>query len=344
MAFAFLSVLVTLAYYGKLRLRLPRLIAALVLPALAFVAIAWAGNTVHGYFLEPAGVRYGALTLDPAVTRGVAATVQRGAEPERAVAPAATGADIDRIQQSGVLRVGYNAAAVPFSYLNDAGDLVGYDIAFAYDLARSLNVSVAFVPFEWAELEGDLKSGRFDIAMAGIYASTQRLSALSASMSYYQSPVALLVPTEGAQRFRTREDILAMRGLRLAMSVDPVLHPLWARLFPNAEITMVPDYRTPPDFSKVDAAVWTLEQAAAFARSHPGITAVVPQGLSNPFLLSYMMPQGSEVTVHFVNYWLELRRADGMRAREASYWILGRPRAVPAPRWSIVRDVLRWRE
>jgi Na+/H+-dicarboxylate symporter/ABC-type amino acid transport substrate-binding protein len=255
MAFAFLSVLVTLAYYGKLRLRLPRLIAALVLPALAFAAIAWAGNSVHGYFLAPAGVRYGALTLDPVVTRGVAATVQRLVEPARTAPPASAGADIERIQQSGVLRVGYNAAAVPFSYFNDAGDLVGYDVAFAYDLARSLNVSVAFVPFEWAELERDLKAGRFDIAMAGIYASTQRLTALSASMSYYQSPVALLVPTERAQRFRTREDILAMRGLRLAMSVDPVLHPLWARLFPNAEITMVPDYRTPPDFSKVDAAV-----------------------------------------------------------------------------------------
>ena len=58
-----------------------------------------------------------------------------------------------------------------------------------------------------------------------------------------------------------------MRGLRLAMNVDPALHPLWTRLFPNAEIVMVPDYRTLPDFSKVDAAIWTLEQAAAFARS-----------------------------------------------------------------------------
>jgi Na+/H+-dicarboxylate symporter len=344
MAFAFLSVLVTLAYYGKLRLRLPRLVAALVLPALAFAAIAWAGNSVHGYFLEPAGVRYGALTLDPAVTRGVAATVQRGAEPEPVVPPAAAGANIDGIQQSGALRVGYNVAAAPFSYLNDAGELVGYDVAFAYDLARSLNVRVVFIPFEWADLERDLKAGRFDIAMAGIYASTQRLTVLSASMSYYQSPVALLVPTGRTQQFRTRDEILAMRGLRLAMSVDPVLHPLWTRLFPNAEITMVPDYRTPPDFSKVDAAVWTLEQAAAFARSHPGITAVVPQGLSNPFLLTYLMPPGSEVMVHFVNYWLELRRADGMRAREANYWILGRPRAVAPPRWSILRDVLHWKD
>jgi hypothetical protein len=106
----------------------------------------------------------------------------------------------------------------------------------------------------------------------------------------------------------------------------------------------VPDYRTLPDFTKVDAAIWTLEQSAALARSHPGITTVVPQNLSNPFLLSYLMPRGSEVMMHFVNYWQELRRADGMRAREVDYWLLGRPRATPAPRWSVVRDVLHWRE
>src|SRR6185312_11711197 len=144
-----------------------------------------------------------------------------------------------------------NGLAVPFSYFNDAGALVGYDVEFAYDLARSLNVRLIFVPFEWSALERDLRDGRFDIAMAGIYASTQRLSSLSASASYYQSPIALFMPSDRARR-----------GLRIAMSVDPVLHPLWTRLFPNAEIVMVPDYRTPPDFSKVDAAIWTLEQAA----------------------------------------------------------------------------------
>src|SRR5262249_60071999 len=100
--------------------------------------------------------------------------------------------------------------AVPFAYFNDADELVGYDVAFAYDLARSLNVRLVFVPFEWAELERDLQAGRFDIAMSGIYASTQRLTTLSASMSYYQSPVALLVPTERAQRFRSRDALMAM--------------------------------------------------------------------------------------------------------------------------------------
>jgi len=48
--------------------------------------------------------------------------------------------------------------------------------------------------------------------------------------------------------------------------------------------------------------------------------------------------------VHFVNYWLDLRRADGLEAREADYWLRGLPRAQPAPRWSILRNVLHWGE
>src|SRR6185437_5431662 len=143
MAFAFLSVLVTLAYYGRLRLRLRRLVAALVLPAIGFVAIAWAGNSAHGYFRGPDLLRYGSLTLDPAITRGVEASVER--VPERAAAAGAmpAGGTVERIQQRGVLRVGYNGLAVPFSYFNDAGALVGYDVEFAYDLARYLNVRLS---------------------------------------------------------------------------------------------------------------------------------------------------------------------------------------------------------
>jgi proton glutamate symport protein len=178
--------------------------------------------------------------------------------------------------------------------------------------------------------------------MAGIYATTKRLSALSASEPYFQSPLALFLPSDRASRFRTREQILRMHDLRIGVFDDPVLRPLVASLFPDARIVVVPSYQVLPDFSQMDAAVWSLEQAAALARSHAGITAVVPEDLGSPFLLTYLMPPRSDETIHFVNYWLELRKADGMQARERSYWIQGRPYAVPTPRWSVVRNVLHW--
>jgi proton glutamate symport protein len=123
---------------------------------------------------------------------------------------------------------------------------------------------------------------------------------------------------------------------------DPVLWPLATSLFPDARIVVVPDYRVLPDFGQIDAAVWSLEQAAALARSTPGITAVVPKDLGNPFLLTYLMPPGSDEMVHFVNYRLDMRKVDGMHERERNYWIRGQPSATPPPRWSGARNVLHW--
>jgi hypothetical protein len=54
------------------------------------------------------------------------------------------------------------------------------------------------------------------------------------------------------------------------------------------------------------------------------------------------MPPRSDEMVHFVNYWLELRKADGMYERERNYWICRQPSTTPPPRSSIVRDALHW--
>jgi ABC-type amino acid transport substrate-binding protein len=71
---------------------------------------------------------------------------------------------ISRIQKQGELRVGYNSGIIPFCYRNSREELVGYDVSYAYQLARDLNVRLRFIPFEWAQLAQNLAEGRFDIA------------------------------------------------------------------------------------------------------------------------------------------------------------------------------------
>ena len=69
---------------------------------------------------------------------------------------------------------------------------------------------------------------------------------------------------------------------------------------------------------------------------------MVPKDFGNPFLFTYLMAPDSGGLANFVNYWLELRRADGFRAREFDHWIREQPRAPSEPRWSILRNVLHW--
>ena len=89
---------------------------------------------MHAFFIGSA-TPYGTFTLDPAVTaqrpgHGVPQPGRVRPEPGRDHRVGATGTTTFHIQRTGILRVGYNPSVVPFCYLNDAGELVGYDVAY----------------------------------------------------------------------------------------------------------------------------------------------------------------------------------------------------------------------
>ena len=43
-----------------------------------------------------------------------------------------------------------------------------------------------------------------------------------------------------------------------------------------------------------------------------------------------------------VNTWIELKHRDGTLDTLYQHWILGRMAEKPAPRWSVIRNVLHW--
>lgn len=196
------------------------------------------------------------------------------------------------------------------------------------------------IPFTWPSLAQDLTEGRFDIAMAGIYVTEDRLAQFTVSSPYFQSPLALFMPRERASEFTSRAKVLERKSLKIGVFDDPVLIPRLKRTFPNAEIVVVPDYGQLPDFSKIDVAIWTLVQAQSLAAAHPALIAVVPKDAGNPYLLAYLIPPKADEFKNFVSYWLNLKRTDGFEDRQRAYWIDRLPSQDQAPRWSILRNVL----
>ncbi len=340
MGFGFATILVPLVYFRRLRLRRPQALSGGAV-SIAFILLAVAAGTVLRPLLLPQPSNaFLSLTLDPALARSVKVTLLRSRPADAPAGPAAEARSLSEIQASGVLRVGYNPNIIPFSYWNDRGELVGYDISFAYKLAHDLNVRLELIPFEWQRLARDLAGGRFDVAMAGIYETDDRLQTLTISRSYYQSPVALIVPSGRAHEFLDRASIMAMPDLRLAVFDDPVLLPMLRRLFPTAAIEIVPDYSVLPAIAdRIDGAIWTLQQAGAWAAAHPGFTAVAPADMGSPIMFAYLMPPGSEAFRRYLDQWLELKDADGFRAAQIDYWIRQQPRAAHPPRWNLL-DVL----
>jgi proton glutamate symport protein len=281
------------------------------------------------------------LTLDPRLASNLKVLFDGAGDRKAATERGGGVPTLLAIQKSGVLRVGYNPYVIPFSYPNDRHDLVGYDISFAYQLASDLNVALELIPFSWQGLSEDLAENRFDLAMAGIYVTDERLKTLTISHSYYQSPVALIVHSGRAAEFLDRRAIEAMPDLRLAVFNDPVLLPTIRRLFPNAAIQVLPDYSVLPTVAdRIDGAIWTLEQAGAWAAAHPGFTAVRPANTGGPILIAYLMPPGAEGLRQYLDQWLELKASDGFRDAQIDYWIKGKPRSEQRPRWNLLDTLI----
>ena len=93
-----------------------------------------------------------------------------------------------------MLRVGYLPDALPFAFVNQAGDLVGFDIELAHDLARELGVTLAFVPVDRDTMAAQLADGYCDLVMSGVAVTTERARDLLLSDSYLDETMALSCP------------------------------------------------------------------------------------------------------------------------------------------------------
>jgi ABC-type amino acid transport substrate-binding protein len=334
--FYFISLVVPLRYFKKIQFQPVRLAAGIGVAAILYASVAFGGVALRPKLFPEASSPYAALKLDPRLTGG-AKQINDGSA--LSSAEDATAPSINSIRKRGVLRVGVNSHVIPFSYENAAGELVGFDISYAYRLAHDLGVAIQFVPFASPTLARDLSQHRFDIAMSGIYENDERLQSLTMSPAYYESPVALLVPSRSAAKFLDGNATVTRIGLKLAVYDDPVLVPLSRSLFPNAQLVVIPNYAGLPGMTQVDGAIWTLEQGTAWAAEHTGFTAVAPDNLSGSIPVAYAMaPDASELGA-YVSQWLQLRTADGFRAEQIAYWMQLNHRRAREPRWNLI-DVL----
>jgi Na+/H+-dicarboxylate symporter/ABC-type amino acid transport substrate-binding protein len=335
LGFCFVTCVIPLIYFGKTTtVKVARCGAAGVVAALLIAATVVAGTWFRPALFPSPSETVLHYTLAPALTKDLRVSFQP--VDSKDLVTQRGDSSIKSISGNGVLRVGYNPHVIPFCYFNANRELVGFDVSYAYQLARSLNVNLELIPYEWESLASDLQSGKFDLAISGIYITPERLQTVGVSRAYYESPIALIVRSDRANLFLKGESIATMQDLKLAAFEGPALLPLVHQLFPKATVKIVPNYDSLPQLGgEVDAAVWTLEQASAWAAAHPGYTAVQPSDLGAPIPFAFLFPPGPSDFRDYVDQWLALKGTDGFRTAQIDYWIDGKPRVVPKPRWNL---------
>jgi Na+/H+-dicarboxylate symporter/ABC-type amino acid transport substrate-binding protein len=276
----------------------------------------------------------------------VASVVHRTPPPSRLLPRGKT--RLEFVMSSGVLRVCYRDAALPFTYFNSDGELVGLDVELMNSLATGLGLTLEFVPlggsFDGGELATRLDSGYCDLVASRHAISMSHISELTYSDPYLEMTMAFLVEDHRRREFNRREAIDARTDLRIAFPDEAYYLALAHRLVPHAEIIGVPSVESflSAEEGKFDAMLFIGEALSTYSLLNPGYTVVVPKPSFPLIPAAFIVPLGESEWRDVVNGWISLKGTDGTIRELFDYWVLGKNAEPRARRWSVVRNVLHW--
>ena len=342
------AALVACASCGMLRIQWRRVILILV-GAIAVVLIAIVGVRAYlGYVSEGAYNKDEIISSMQLMDETVASTiVEAGPNP----VPLRPGQSrLQRIAERGVVRVGYDPDRLPFSYTNIAGKLVGFDVDMAQRLARSLGVTIEFVPFAFETLNEQLQADHFDIAMSGVYGTAAQSGEMSLSVPYLFATMGLVVPDYRDKEFISpgamRELETVRVGIHRSLASDELANSVVAD-FPNVELVVLDSYR---EFFEqkgagdgVDALFTGAESGSAWTLLYPDYQVVTPWSgdFTIPLVYAYGGVNDSQMD-EFMDHWVLLKQHDVTVKEAYDHWILGQGSEQRSRRWSVIRDVLGW--
>lgn len=111
-----------------------------------------------------------------------------------------------RIQEKGEIVVATEGAWAPWTYHDETGKLVGFDVEVAEAIAAKLNVTVKFEECAWDSIFAGLDAGRYDIAANGIELTEERAEKYDFSTPYGYIRTALIVRGDN-EEITTFEDL-----------------------------------------------------------------------------------------------------------------------------------------
>jgi Na+/H+-dicarboxylate symporter/ABC-type amino acid transport substrate-binding protein len=250
---------------------------------------------------------------------------------------------LTQVITSKILRVGYNTNVPPFCFINSMGQVSGYDIAFAYQLADDLGCDLELVPLHYETLTQDLQRGLYDIGMSAISITAERLKSLCFSEPYMESQLVFVYHRDLRKTYPTLQTIEEDHEVKIAVLEGSSFISVAKELFPAKQLVELKSYTefiNHPD----EILLWTEQEAISWVIRQPQYFVLFPKPSLGVDVFGYAIRAEEDRFLCFVNQWLSLKRNQGFRKAAYNLWILGKTEetADVPPRWSIIRDVLHW--
>ena len=99
---------------------------------------------------------------------------------------------LEAIQSKGEMVIALEGNWAPWSFHDDAGTLVGYDVEVGQAIAEKLGVKATFIEGEWDGLLAGVEAGRYDMVINGVDITDSRKQSYDFSTPYAYIRTALV--------------------------------------------------------------------------------------------------------------------------------------------------------
>lgn len=117
------------------------------------------------------------------------------------------GADETAQTDKKVLQVGCEGGFAPFTYINDDGKLVGFDIDIIQEIGKALGYEVKITVYPFDGLIPALLTDNIDLIISGFTISEERAKRVDFSDPYYLCGLTFLINEENDKKYKTFKDL-----------------------------------------------------------------------------------------------------------------------------------------
>ena len=171
----------------------------------------------------------------------------------------------------GSLRIATEGAYPPFNYVDDQGNLAGFDVDIAKELCRAMDADCDIVAVEWDKILDGLAANDYDAVVASMAKTPERDAVADFTDSYYRSRSAFIA------RAGAYDDVtpVALAGKRLCAAQGTVQEQYLKANY-GAQSTIVAAENTPDSLDmladgKVDLVLSDALNCLDFLDSDKGV-------------------------------------------------------------------------
>ncbi len=232
---------------------------------------------------------------------------------------------LTRIKQRGFIRVGYFRDDLPYSFHNNEGKLVGFDIEIINLLADDLGVSIEFVRIFHKQAQKLLSSGYLDMT-TGVPVLPNNMKELTLTVPYSSQSIAFIVKEERRSEFTDWKTIFSKEELIISIPELYYSENIIKRYFKHSKVWEIstPRLYFKEKYQHIDAMLFGAPTASAWTLLHPEYTVVAPKPAQPPLAMAFAINSEDRAFELFMRNWIQMKKQNNDIDRLFNYWIAGK--------------------